>query len=99
MFISPTQVGASPKRWQTCFFAATPTKEQWAAGNAALGEDVTENERGNVQYCRSDCAWSLVGSTVEAASFETLSVRPSLDGSAGGNWHGFITNGEIVGGI
>ena len=36
---------------------------------------------------------------IDVATFETMTVTPSLDGSAAGNWHGFITNGEIVGGI
>lgn len=31
--------------------------------------------------------------------FATLRVKPSIDASASGNWHGNITNGEIVGGI
>lgn len=28
-------------------------------------------------------------------SFETLSLSPSIDASASGHWHGFITNGEL----
>jgi len=27
--------------------------------------------------------------------FATLTVTPSIDASSSGNWHGFITNGEI----
>lgn len=38
-------------------------------------------------------------SCFDAATFETMTVTPSLDGSAGGLWHGFITNGVIVGGM
>lgn len=30
-----------------------------------------------------------------ADSFETISVTPSIDASASGNWHGFIKNGAI----
>lgn len=37
--------------------------------------------------------WSIPN--IETANFETLTVTPSVDGSAGGLWHGFITNGEI----
>lgn len=37
-----------------------------------------------------DCAWKFEGN-----DFATLTVTPSLDCSASGNWHGFITNGEI----
>jgi len=42
--------------------------------------------------------WQIVG-CLDGASFETMTITPSIDGSAAGNWHGFITNCEIVGGI
>ena len=32
----------------------------------------------------------------EGDTFETLTLSPSVDASAVGHWHGFITNGEIV---
>lgn len=35
-------------------------------------------------------AWKFKGN-----DFNTLTVTPSIDASASGNWHGFITNGEI----
>lgn len=35
-------------------------------------------------------AWKFEGN-----DFNTLTVSPSLDCSASGNWHGFIVNGEI----
>lgn len=34
--------------------------------------------------------WDRIGD-----SFEALSLRPSIDFSASGEWHGHITNGEI----
>lgn len=49
----------------------------------------------NVVPCKFETAWVFT----EAESFETLSVTPSLDASASGHWHGYITAGEIVGGI
>lgn len=52
----------------------------------------------NWQGCNPDHQWTIEGG-IATASFETISVTPSLDGSAGGNWHGFVTNGQIVGGI
>lgn len=36
------------------------------------------------------CAWSVTG------DFTNLTVRPSIDASAAGHWHGFITNGEVT---
>jgi len=37
-----------------------------------------------------DFAWGFEGN-----DFNTLTVTPSIDASASGNWHGFVTNGEI----
>jgi hypothetical protein len=47
------------------------------------------------QTAKTSFAWTIVGG-IEIASFETMAVTPSIDGSPGGLWHGFITNGEIV---
>lgn len=33
--------------------------------------------------------------TMDGDSFENLSLSPSVDASATGHWHGFVTNGEI----
>lgn len=41
--------------------------------------------------CRRGFAWTFNPSD---ATFETLTITPSLDASASGHWHGFITNGE-----
>ncbi len=35
--------------------------------------------------------WTLSASD----EFETLTLTPSIDASASGHWHGFITNGEV----
>jgi hypothetical protein len=40
--------------------------------------------------CEPNMCWSITGT-----DFSNLSVTPSLDASASGNWHGFITNGEV----
>jgi len=42
--------------------------------------------------CKPKCAWAFES----GADFSTLSVRPSIDASASGHWHGFITNGEVT---
>jgi hypothetical protein len=34
--------------------------------------------------------WNRTGDT-----FDTLSISPSVDASAAGHWHGFITKGEV----
>lgn len=103
VFKSPTD----PKWWQTCFFEpgrkllCCPSPECYAKDEAhcphsqaglvaAAGVDPNW-----FQGCKRECGWTVTG----ALDFATLTVQPSLDGSAGGLWHGFITNGEIVGGI
>lgn len=35
--------------------------------------------------------WGRTGET-----FETLTLSPSIDASASGHWHGFVTGGQIV---
>jgi hypothetical protein len=54
--------------------------------------------RQRVQPCNPASKWDVIGG-IALANFETISVTPSLDGSAAGLWHGHITNGEIVGGL
>lgn len=31
----------------------------------------------------------------EGDTFETLTLKPSVDASGWGHWHGWITNGEV----
>lgn len=40
--------------------------------------------------CLPKPRWQRTGET-----FETMSLTPSVDASASGHWHGFITNGEV----
>ncbi len=96
VFRCPTK----PQCWQSCFASSPSRREQWALFADVFGrdEDGAVTGRPDVQGCTRGTNWTIVGG-IEAASFETLTVTPSLDGSAGGNWHGVITNGEIVGGI
>lgn len=91
-FISPVAMRSDPSKtvWrQSCFVPgpSPPSREQWDL----FGDD-------DVQGCKPGTRWTIAGG-IESASFETLTVKPSIDGSAGGLWHGHITNGEIVGGL
>lgn len=42
--------------------------------------------------CKESYAWKWEN----AHNFEQISITPSLDASASGHWHGFITAGAIV---
>ena len=94
MFISPK----NPRFFQSCFFQPTTFRDQCAAFVAARGGDDEDREFGrpDIQPCNANTAWTPVGD-IASLDFATLTVTPSLDGSAGGLWHGFITNGQIVG--
>ena len=72
---------------------------QWSRGERALfyealkelGHiDPAEGAYHDVVDCRPDIAWARTSD-----DFSTMSVTPSIDASASGHWHGFITNGEI----
>ena len=79
-FISPT----NPRFRQSCFVVQMPTRQQWDL----FGDD-------DVQGCREDFAWTITGG-IENASFDKMTVHPSIDGSKGGLWHGRIIDGEIM---
>lgn len=76
-----------PKWWTSCFFVAMPDVEQ---------EAIIEQVIGDVDYqgCNPASAWQVNGGA-ETASFETLTITPSLDGGPGW-WHGYITDGAIT---
>jgi hypothetical protein len=84
-FFSPMQSsGMGKSRWrQSCLVQPLSTDDQFELNGDAP-----------VQQCNPACQWTIAGG-IENASFETMTVTPSIDGSAGGLWHGFITNGEI----
>lgn len=96
IFRSPTR----PSCWQSCFAETPPKREQWALFAEALGGDEDDRECGrpDVQGCSQGTRWSFTP-PIAVADFANLTITPSLDGSAGGNWHGFITAGDIVGGL
>jgi len=91
-FISPT----NPKCRQSCFRESPSTKEQWKLFAVTHGAEEDDPDFPNhmIQGCTPGTKWQVAGDY-----FDNLTVHPSIDGSAGGNWHGHITNGEIVGGL
>ncbi len=85
----------SKNRKQSVFFEKLTRQQQWD-----LFETQADSHkfRQVIQGCDEDTAW-ISSVPLDQAQFETMTITPSLDGSKGGNWHGHITNGEIVGGI
>jgi hypothetical protein len=82
--------------WLSCFFEKMPILNggQWPNQVALFKTLVGEDEAHNVVPCKKDKAWNLAGADLSNLfDFSTLTVTPSLDASASGHWHGFITNG------
>ncbi len=93
-------------RWLTpdVFLFRSPTgRRDWlTCKRAPLPPDVWQHDW-IYQHCPDLVGQTIVGTKPEfcwtfepGADFATLTVKPSLDASASGNWHGFITNGEIL---
>lgn len=95
-FVSPLD----PKFRQSCFVESPPTREQWRLFVLLHGAEDDDDDwpRDLIQGCTPGTKWSFAGG-IENADFATLTVVPSIDGSAGGLWHGHIQNGLIVGGL
>lgn len=102
IFRSPTK----PEWWQTCFVEKFYLFKGRDGNHASEDEAYSPDSQGGIiarcfpeagdrfQGCNPDHQWTVAGG-IENASFDTLTVTPSLDGSAGGLWHGFITAGAI----
>lgn len=71
----------------SCKNVVMSSKEQYDLFEKAIGE----NWNMIVVPCKESMAWEFTGS-----DFATMTVKPSLDASASGHWHGCITNGEIT---
>lgn len=82
IFKSPSGHG----NWITCKRVALSRMEQYKM----IYEDNPQFKGTPVVMTVPEMAWSFEGN-----DFNTLTVTPSIDASASGNWHGFISNGEI----
>jgi hypothetical protein len=83
--------------WLSCFFTPMPhiAGDDYHDCQYALFLTVLPDvEAHEVVPCKRDYAWSC-SPPVDQATFENLSVTPSLDASKSGHWHGHITAGEI----
>lgn len=110
MFLCPHCAGKGPDMWLTCFFVAAgdipklPDDHPIEGLQGSRGErqlfhdafkemgypDPVEAAYSDIVSCQPKFAWTRVGD-----DFATMSCTPSVDASASGHWHGFITNGEV----
>lgn len=75
------------KTWLTCKRSVMSSKEQRGIIGRAFGED----EQHNVVACKPDTAWKM-----SDFDFATMTIKPSIDASASGHWHGHVTGGRIT---
>lgn len=88
--------------WLTCKRVPMSNDEQlrliygsYAGEIGGSGFDEPTKWRGIlVVTTKPESAWKFSGN-----DFNSLTVHPSIDASASGDWHGFIRSGEIHGGI
>jgi len=95
-FVGPKH--RDPRNRQSCFVESPDSRTQNILFGKMYGADPDDGEQSGpiiTQGCKKGTRWTIEGG-IDNASFENISVTPSIDGSAGGNWHGHITNGEIV---
>lgn len=83
MFKNPT--GGS--HWLTCKRVRMAYKDQCKL----LWKDHPEYKGWPIVLTEPDCAWQFAGN-----DFATMTVRPSLNFNPSGDFHGFITNGEVT---
>lgn len=96
------------KTWLSCFFVKAgdlpmiqgrgeewdgSRQERWLFREALreLGDPNPDNAAWEVVGCNPSQAWQR-----DSDDFETMTVKPSLDASASGHWHGHIKKGMIV---
>lgn len=81
--------------YQSCMLEAFSRQEQWSLFEAAM-QDHEDAREGVAHTLVQGCAQGMLWTMQPGCEFENMSVMPSIDGSAGGLWHGFITNGVMV---
>lgn len=95
-FISPVQRVRSDGTYNptpyrlSCFSVPLHMHEQEELLEKTLGTDLNKF----ALLCRDNYAWTVING-IETATFETMTVLPSVDASGAGLWHGFIKNGNI----
>ena len=77
------------ERWLTCKRVPMATGAQMA-----IIESAQREFPGIYTASKPEAAWNFTDH-----DFNHITVTPSIDASASGHWHGWITNGSIVGGI
>lgn len=91
LFIFKNPTGG--KDWLTCKSRFMSQKEQrlLVYGDWEKPETKTKWVGKSIVTTDPEATWWFSNN-----DFETITTFPSIDASASGNWHGFITNGKII---
>ena len=81
----------------SCFFVPMPhiCGDDLDCQYALFAQVIPEDQLLDTVPCKRDFAWTS-SPAAEEATFENISITPSLDASASGHWHGHVTNGSIA---
>jgi hypothetical protein len=91
IFLCPEKPTEGRKHhYQSSVFEPLDRQTQWKLFNEALGDEYAYTY---VQGCTEGHLWSA-SPDLATATFDNLTVHPSIDGSPGGLWHGWIRNGN-----
>lgn len=86
------------KCYLSCFFVPMPhiSGDDYHDCQYALFATVLpDTEVHEIVPCRRDFAWTAMPAA-DQATFDNLSVTPSIDASASGHWHGWVRGGDIA---
>lgn len=90
LFLCPHCVGQTPRTWLSCFQVPQNSIAGPDGEYELFSHLIPEEDLHHAVPCKRNYAWNFTGD-----SFDNLTITPSIDASAAGHWHGFITNGEI----
>lgn len=103
----PTEVVTGPKQWQICVntldqaqgirFLCPKCFQQNGGDVGTHGCDVTFEGRGVAEEHGSHGSTGATRWGVSGTGYDDLTTTPSILLVGGCAWHGFITNGEIIG--
>ena len=84
------------KTYLSCMFEPTPVLNggNWPSQFKLFEQVLPEVDAHDVVPCNKASRWTPQP-PAEQANFAMISVTPSIDASASGHWHGFVTSGEI----
>lgn len=81
----------------SCFFHPLPVvaRDGVTSQDTVIRAVLTDDQARETPHCAKGALWRATP-PAHLATFENLSVTPSIDASKSGHWHGFITDGSAA---